>query len=500
MGIVVPQDIITATVTPTSNVITKEISPLMFGSNLMWWEGFTAPDGGKPSRAWETFKEMGITCLRFPGGADCHPYRWHSVEASVKAYEAASFWQHYHKQCMPQNNYSYQTFLDLCKQYNIEPILQVSVMAIWDEKSQSLGWSMNGKDLTYIDPAVEYAAEWVRHAKKSGYRVKYWELGNEEGCYPTMTGDRYGQWVKKFVRAMKAADPDIKIIATGHRNDWNTGLLKQAGKYIDYLSWHYWSLQEPVGDYPPGMGLIPCKFFTAEDLKKAPDDQLYLAHLAAMIEGKKTLDYDVFEPVRRYAPHAKIAWTEWNWPGFGSRYNYSIAQALLNVEQFFHMLTLDCQIANYWSVTGLNFQMIAYWKPYPYYPMGDAFRLLQRYARGQLRQVHVEASPTPVVKGVPVPLVTAYACKNGDAWSLFLINHHPSQKAKIALASLPEFNTPNTPITRAQLTARLFTQGAEINQHHTDVHQLSEDTLPRPAGPMAFELEPHSMVVLSQGF
>jgi len=180
MGIAIPQESVTAKITLTPNVVTKEISPLMYGSNLMWWEGFTAPEGGKPSRAWEIFKEMGLTCLRFPGGADCHPYRWESVAESIRVYKAANFWQHYHTRCMPENNYEYKTFLDLCKKYNIEPILQVSVMTLWDKKTGALGWSMNGKDLKYIDPAVTYAADWVRDAKKNGYKGEYWEIGNEE--------------------------------------------------------------------------------------------------------------------------------------------------------------------------------------------------------------------------------------------------------------------------------------------------------------------------------
>ncbi len=499
MGVVVPQNPVTARITFTPNVITKEVSPLMYGSALMWWEGYTAPVGKQPSRVWEIFKDMGLTCLRFPGGADCHPYRWDSVAETVRVYKAAGFWENWLTKTMPEGHYGYKTFLDLCKKYNIEPILQVSTMTQWNSKTGALGWTMNTKNVREIDSVVEYAADWVRDVKKNGYKVKYWEIGNEEGCYPTMTGDRYGQWVKKYVRAMKAVDPRIKIIVTGHRHEWNKELLKQAGKDIDYLSWHYWSLQEPVGDYPPGLGLIPCKFFTADDLKKAPDDQLYLAHLAALEEGKKTLDYDLFEPIRKYAPHAKVAWTEWNWPAFGSRFNYSMAQALLNVEQFFHMVAQDCQIANYWAVTGWNFQMISYFRPYPYYPFGDAFRLLRRYAQGQLREVKVETSLVPV-KDTKVPLVTAYACGKDKAWSLFILNHHPSQKAKVTLPNLSQFAASNSPVSLTRLTGLYLTQGSAVNEVHTDYHKVTEEKISWPSKRMDIELEPHSLYILSQGF
>jgi alpha-L-arabinofuranosidase len=499
MGVVVPQGPVTAKITFTSKVAKGEISPLMFGSSLLWWEGYTAPVGGQPSPAWETFKKMGLTCLRFPGGADCHPYRWESVAETVRVYKAAGFWQPWLEKTTPAGHYGYKTFLDLCKKYNIEPILQVSTMTEWDSKTGALGWTMNTKNVQEIDPVVRYAADWVRDVKKNGYKVKYWEIGNEEGCYPGMTGKRYGQWVKRFVRAMKAADPEIKIIVTGHRHDWNTELLKQVGKDIDYLSWHYWSLQEPVGDYPPGLGLIPCKFFTADDLNKAPDDQLYLAHLAALAEGKKTTDYDLFEPIRKCAPQAKVAWTEWNWPAFGSRFNYSMANALLNVEQFFHMAAQDCRIANFWAVTAWNFHMIDYGKPYPYYPTADALHLLRRYAQGRLREVQVDTSLTPV-KDAKVPLVTAYACGKDKAWSLFILNHHPSQKAKVTLPNLSLLAVPNSPVTLTRLTSRYLTQGAAENEAHTDYHKVTEEKLPPSLNQMEIELDPHSLYILSQGF
>lgn len=494
MGIVVPDTPIEATVRLSPKVVNPRISPMLFGSVVLWWEGYTAPVGDAESRTWKLFDEMGITCLRFPGGADCHPYRWESVAETKRVYQAAEMWKHWHTRTTPEGHYEYRTFLDLCRKYGIEPILQVSTMTYWAKQKGLIGWTSAAEDPNVLETVVQYAADWVRDARQNGYNVKYWEIGNEEGCYYAMTGQRYGQFVRKFVKAMKAVDPDIKIIATGHRHEWNMGLLKEAGDQIDYLSYHYWALHEPMEDYPPGLGLAPSKFFTPEDLQQAPLDQLYVSHLAAMDEGKKNLEYDLFTPIAELAPKTKVAWTEWNWPGFGSRFNYSIAQALLNVEQMMHMAAKDCRIGIYWAATGWNFQMLAIGQPYPYYPMGDAFRLMRQHLRGQMRQATVE-TPTVAVKEATVPLVRAHWCKDQKHWAVFVLNHHPTQPAKVTLPDLAKL-VGKGEVTVTRLQSPYLTQGAAENEAHADRHSVTDEKTDLTATPMELTLKPHSMAVI----
>lgn len=73
-----------------------------------------------------------------------------------------------------------------------------------------------------IEKAANLAADWVRYANiTKGYKIKYWEIGNEtdilETRYP-VTSSQYANALKIFSKKMKAVDPSIKIGAVGPVN------------------------------------------------------------------------------------------------------------------------------------------------------------------------------------------------------------------------------------------------------------------------------------------
>jgi alpha-N-arabinofuranosidase len=58
----------------------------------------------------------------------------------------------------------------------------------------------------------------------------------------------YAVNARRYIRAMKAVDPDIRIIAIGHNDmDWNRVVLREIGDLIDVLSVHHYYGQ---GDSP----------------------------------------------------------------------------------------------------------------------------------------------------------------------------------------------------------------------------------------------------------
>src|SRR5262249_39536407 len=103
---------------------------------------------------------------------------------------------------------------------------------------------------------AQEAADWVRYVNGNGLRVVYWEVGNElyvrdnSANSQALTVDpvTYAQRFLEFAKAMRAADPRIKIGAIGGENrglyttmgypDWNRTLLQMAGDQIDFLSVH----------------------------------------------------------------------------------------------------------------------------------------------------------------------------------------------------------------------------------------------------------------------
>src|SRR5262249_35705189 len=101
------------------------------------------------------------------------------------------------------------------------------------------------------------------------YRIKYWQVGNERA------GREYEAKLAAFCRAMKEADPDIKLLSSYP----TPGVLRQAGSFLDYVCPHHYDIA---------------------DLRGAEND---FARVAAMIRTS--------QPER----NIKIAVTEWNTTG-----------------------------------------------------------------------------------------------------------------------------------------------------------------------------------------
>ncbi len=62
------------------------------------------------------------------------------------------------------------------------------------------------------------------------YAIKHWQIGNELGNETCQRG------VAEFCRAMKAADPTIKLLGAFP----SPGLLRNAGQYLDYICPHHY--------------------------------------------------------------------------------------------------------------------------------------------------------------------------------------------------------------------------------------------------------------------
>ncbi|MFX0574469.1 hypothetical protein [Nocardia nepalensis] len=111
--------------------------------------------------------------------------------------------------------------------------------------------------VNYGTGTPEEAAAWVRYANnEKRYGVKYWEIGESmhfNGWSPTQENiepdghaykspQAYARNVLEFARAMKAADPTIRVgVGLSSRDsdaeltDWNTTVLEIVGRDIDFV-------------------------------------------------------------------------------------------------------------------------------------------------------------------------------------------------------------------------------------------------------------------------
>ncbi len=131
-------------------------------------------------------------------------------------------------------------YVAYCRSINAEPILQVPLLK-----------NMSGGQATAQD-----AADMVTYCNiTKGYKIKYWEIGNEPDLYSD-SGDRAAYTVtdlcndfKSFSTSMKAVDPTIKIIGPDFswkyypgsgEDDWMTPFIQNCKGYFDIVSIHYY--------------------------------------------------------------------------------------------------------------------------------------------------------------------------------------------------------------------------------------------------------------------
>jgi alpha-N-arabinofuranosidase len=128
----------------------------------------------------------------------------------------------------------------------------------------------NGKLLISVNAGTgtsEDAEAWVRYvrersAKDADQSVTWWEVGNElyhkgedKASSVGMTPVEYAKKFLAFSKAMRTADPKIRVGAIGLENygpyqfnsyrGWNETVLRQAGKEIDFFAVH--NSYAPVG-------------------------------------------------------------------------------------------------------------------------------------------------------------------------------------------------------------------------------------------------------------
>jgi alpha-L-arabinofuranosidase len=135
-------------------------------------------------------------------------------------------------------------FVDLCRTVGAEPLVCVNFES--DGRQQY----MKAKDSVRTADAKE-AAAWVaycndpRSAERQAHGsavplgVRYWQLGNETSYDKNgFDVETAGRKTVEFAKAMRGADPNIRLIAWGD-SDWAGRMADIAGEHVHYLAFHH---------------------------------------------------------------------------------------------------------------------------------------------------------------------------------------------------------------------------------------------------------------------
>lgn len=199
-------------------------------SNLVM-DGFTLKPADNIS-GWrretvQALKRVNPTILRFPGGCYASFYNWRDGigPRSERMPRESVYWGG-----LEDNAVGTVEFIELCSLIGSVPFLCVNVMT--GTPAEAAAW------VAYCNAPDTHPMGALRkeHGHSEPFGVKYWELDNE--TYRKYGPLQYAQKCVAFAEAMRAVDPDIKIVMVAYWRfrQFLPEMLEIAGEHIDLVA------------------------------------------------------------------------------------------------------------------------------------------------------------------------------------------------------------------------------------------------------------------------
>lgn len=187
----------------------------------------------------EALRKMKIPVLRWPGGCFADNYHWMD---GIGPYEDRPSMINSNWGGVTENNhFGTHEFLEFCELIGAEPYISgnlgsgtVREMQQWVEYITCDG----------ISPMTKLRKE---NGREKPWKLKYFAVGNENwGCGGQMRPEYYADEYRRYSNYLiDYGDNKLYKIACGaNANDynWTEVLMKNAGKYMDGLSLHYYTM------------------------------------------------------------------------------------------------------------------------------------------------------------------------------------------------------------------------------------------------------------------
>ncbi|MEK3724418.1 alpha-L-arabinofuranosidase C-terminal domain-containing protein [Paenibacillus sp. FSL H8-0034] len=184
----------------------------------------------------ETVRELGVPVIRWPGGCYVDLYNWRDGIGPKEARPTRVNW---HWGGLESNQFGTDEFLQWCEKAGTEPYVNVNLGT--GTLVESLQW------IDYCNGAGETADAQLRksngHAEP--YNVKLWGIGNETWGFweaGQLSAREYAHKLANWAQFYKKYDASLQLLGVGshYGNDpeWDSQVVVQAGKYLDYLTFH----------------------------------------------------------------------------------------------------------------------------------------------------------------------------------------------------------------------------------------------------------------------
>ena len=240
----------TSTITVQKNSAIADIPPRIFGSFVEHlgrcvYGGIyepshpTADENGFRQDVINLVKELGVTCVRYPGGNFVSAYNWEDGTGprGQRPIRRDLAWH-----STETNEVGIDDFYRWSKKTGTEIMLAVNM--------GTRGLKAALEELEYVNgaPGTELADRRVRNGITEPMDIKMWCIGNEmDGPWQVghMSPDEYAAAVDRVAHAMKLAESGLELVACGSSSSemptfgsWEYEMLDECYDNIDYISLH----------------------------------------------------------------------------------------------------------------------------------------------------------------------------------------------------------------------------------------------------------------------
>ncbi len=188
----------------------------------------------------KALKDIDIPVLRWPGGCFADTYHWQDGIGPKENRKTIvnTNWGG----VTEDNSFGTHEFLELCRQLGCEAYISGNVgSGTVQEFSDWVEYCNMGG----VSPMADKRRE---NGREEPWNVKYWGIGNEAwGCGGNMRPEFYGDLCRQYSTYLRNYSHDHRIfkIASGANVDdykWTETVARQAGRFVDALSLHYYTL------------------------------------------------------------------------------------------------------------------------------------------------------------------------------------------------------------------------------------------------------------------
>ena len=232
-----------------------KIDPRIFGHFLenlagcLYRGGLLGRDGRVREELAVALEQMGVSCLRWPGGLFADGYHWKDGIGENRPVRPNVFWRKLGPRwgSKDPNHFGTDEFLALCQRLTAEPYININLGRGSVEEAAQWVQYTNGA----VDTPMGKLRDENGHADP--HDVKLWGIGNETfgwWAYGHTSAANYADRYLEFYNAMSAQDASIRPVAVGTCDiwpDWNRMVLSKIGDRAAYLSVHVYL----PGNRPP---------------------------------------------------------------------------------------------------------------------------------------------------------------------------------------------------------------------------------------------------------